>query len=288
MSRSESGRNYTPALLLVLLATQFFLMTYTARIVSPVDGTEQTFLHAWVYTIVTPVQGVLSSAFSGVGSLWNGYVDLRGVRERNAELELENATMRAEIESARTAVAENDRLRADLNLRPRLKYKSVTAEVIARGANAWHKNLTINKGSKDGIGLNQPVVTPQGLVGRVVAIGLNAAKIQLVTDEHAGVGGRLITSRTAVEVKGRGDGMCRFKNISSLQDMPPNEAVITSGLDRIYPAGILVGYVSTDPNDAGASAFDVTVRPAAALDRIEEVMVLLVPLEDVSTPQAIK
>ena len=117
---------------------------------------------------------------------------------------------------------------------------------------------------------------------------MHAAQIQLITDEHAGVGGRLTTSRAAGELKGKGDGTCRLKSISSLETVVQGEPVLTSGLDRIYPAGILIGYVTEDIAGAGASPHNITVRPAADLDRVEEVLILIIDPVDLSTPETVK
>ena len=284
MSRSERQRQkYTPWLLGALLLSQLFLMALTAR-----SGSEQSVLRSAMLSIVTPIQSGVGWVLSSVGSIWTGYVDLRGVRARNTSLELENAELRSEIEAARAATAENERLRHELELRPLLKYQTVAAEVVARDATTWFKRITINKGSRAGVKLDQPVITPDGVVGRVTAVGPWAAQIQLITDEHSGVGGRLTNSRAAGELKGKGDGFCRFKNVSSLEEVKEGESILTSGLDRIYPGGILIGYVTSSVGGGGAIPQDITVRPAADLDRIEEVLVLLVDPQDLSTPETIK
>lgn len=270
-----------------LLLTQLGMMAYTAKTVSE-DGTEQSVLRSWVLAVTTPVTSTLGGATSGVGSIWSDYVALRGARERSELLEVENARLRAEAEAARAAAAENERLRRMLELRPLLKYESVVAEVVARDATAWFKRIVVNKGSNSGIRRNQPAITPDGLVGRVVQVGPNAATIQLITDEHAGVGGRLVTSRAAGELKGRGDGLARFKSISGLVEVPVGEAILTSGLDRIYPTGILIGYVASVEPGSGSATVDIAVRPAADLERLEEVMVLAVPPEDLTLTEADK
>lgn len=290
MSRASERyrqQKYAPWLLGGLLLIQLVLMAYTSRTVSE-DGTEQSILRTWMMTLVSPVESLFGGATSGAGSFWNDYIALRGARERNTVLESENARLRAEIENARAAAAENERLRRILELQPLLKYDSVVAEVIARETNVWFKRIVVSKGTTSGIQLNHPVVTPDGLVGRVVAVGPNFAQIQLITDEHAGVGGRLLTSRVAGELKGRGDGTGRFKSVSGLLDVPIGEAIVTSGLDQIYPAGILIGNVEAVAPGAGASPLDITVRPAANLDNLEEVMVLIVPPQDLKVTETLK
>ncbi len=287
LAGDRQKQKYGPWLLAILLASQLVLMAVTSRRFSA-DGTEQSMLRSWTMTIVTPIQSAFGYVTDSVAGVWNGYFDLRGVRERNAVLEAENAALLAEIESARAAAAENDRLREVNGLRPLLKYDSVVAEVIARDSTAWFKRIVVNKGSQDGIRGDMPVVTADGLVGRVTQVGPFVCQIQLITDEHAGAGGRLTTSRAVGEVEGRGDGTCRMKSISSLYDVTENEKILTSGLDRLYPAGILIGYVTSVAKGAGATPQDIAVRPSADLDRIEAVMILLVHQQDLATPDTVK
>lgn len=288
LAGDRQKQKYGPWLLAILLGSQLLLMAVTSRNFSAEDGTEQSILRSWTMTIVTPIQSAFGYVTDSVASVWNGYFDLRGVSERNATLEAENAALLAEIEAARVAAAENDRLRQALELRPQLKYESVVAEVVSRDATAWFKRLVVNKGSQDGVRVNMPVVTADGLVGRTTQVGPFACQIQLITDEHAGVGGRLTASRAVGEVEGRGDGNCRLKSISSLYDVNENEPILTSGLDRLYPAGILIGYVTSVAKGAGATPQDITVKTSADLDRVEVVMILLVPAADLSMPDTVK
>jgi rod shape-determining protein MreC len=285
LPREDKQRRAPLKLLIGLLAANLLLMSVTAR---SSDGSEQFVLRTWALAVVTPVQSLLAWALGGVESLWSDYIDLRSVRERNQVLEKENAELRYELGASRAAAIENERLRRELELKPLLKYDTVSAWVISRDANAWFRRLVIDKGTLAGVQLNQPVVSAEGLVGRVIAVGPNAATVQLITDEHAGVGGRLESSRAHGEVEGRGDGLCRFKSVSSIQTVEPGEAVFTSGLDRIYPPGVLVGYVDAVAPGSGASTLDIAVRPGAPLDRLEDVLVLVVEPADVSTPSGVR
>ena len=286
MSRSSDRQKqkYAPWMLGFLLLTQLVLMAGTARRSSP-ESAHESVLRSWALSVVTPIQSGIGSIFSGIGSIWTGYVDMIGVREQNVTLAAENAALLAEIEAARAMASENEQLRRVNDLRPRLKFSSVVAEVVARDATAWFKVITINKGSQAGVKANQPVVTPDGLVGRVTSVGLYAANVQLITDEHAGVGGQLTASRAFGELKGKGDGRCRLKSISSLETVGEGEPILTSGLDRIYPAGILIGYVESFTPGGGAIPYDITVRPSAALDRVKHVLVLDVEPQDLTVPE---
>lgn len=291
MSRaSERQRQkYTPWLLGALLLSQLVLMAVYSRHRAGDDGTEQSVLRSWTISVVAPVQSGVGYLLSGVGSIWHGYVDLRGVRARNQDLETENAQLRSEIEAARVAAAENERLRRELDLKPMLKYDSVAAEVVARDSTEYFKRVTIDKGSTAGIQKNQPVVTPDGLVGRVVAVGPFAAEVQLVTDVQAGVNGKLTRSQVGGDLKGHDDGRCRFRSIGGLDvGKDVGDAILTTGLDRIYPPGILVGYVESIQPGTGSSPLDVEVRPAADLNGLSSVLVLKVSPKDLSTPETVK
>jgi rod shape-determining protein MreC len=288
LAGDRQKQKYGPWLLAILLGSQLVLMAVTSRKFSGPDGSEQSMLRSWTMTVVTPIQTAIGYVTDSVAGVWSGYFDLRGVREHNAELEAQNAALLAEIEAARAAAAENDRLREVLGLRPLLKYDSIVAEVVARDSTAWFKRIVVNKGSQDGIRFNMPVVTADGLVGRVTQVGPFVCQIQLISDEHAGVGGRLTSSRAVGEVEGRGDGTCRLKSISSLYDVTENEPILTSGLDRLYPAGILIGRVTSVAKGAGATPQDIAVRPSADLDRVEVVMILLVAQQDLAMPDTVK
>jgi rod shape-determining protein MreC len=288
MSRSEGNNRRLFVVFGALLLLNLGLMTWTAKRFSPEDGSEQTLLRSWTTAALAPIQSVFGGAISSVGSVWSSYVDLRGARERAEKLEVENATLRQESETARSQAAEVERLRQLVGLKDRTKYEFVVAEVVARDATQWFKHVTIDKGSASGIALNMPVVTPGGLVGRVVHVTPVSAEIQLITDEHAGAGGRLVNSRVAGEIKGRGEEFCRMKSISSIQTVTKDEAIVTSGLDRVYPAGILIGYVLSAEGGGGAIPQDIVVRPAAPLDRLEEVMVLKIDKQHPAVPEAAK
>ncbi|KAF0247449.1 MAG: rod shape-determining protein MreC [bacterium] len=284
MSVVESGKNRAPIVLVVFLIVQLLSMSWYGR---TKDGRPNLLL-SWVLTAVYPIQkagGGVGSIFSGI---WGGYIDLRGAKEESIKLRAENDQLRQDLFKVKEELATNRRAANVLDLQESLPYKSVSAKVIARSGNEFFNKIIIDKGRLAGIKLHQPVITPAGIVGRVVGLGPLAAQVQLLTDNYAGVGGQLSESRAYGEVKGVGKVFCEMRNVSGLEPVKEGEAIITTGLDGIYPKGLLVGYVQEVGLGSGAKSHRIVVRPAAGLDGLEQVLVLELSEQDLQIDETIK
>jgi rod shape-determining protein MreC len=260
--------------LAALLLIQVVLMSANAR----QPGGEQSILSSWFMAVSTPIAGgidwVISGAVGGIGS----YTDLRGAREENIRLKEKVDELTGQLNEARERAAELDLLRAQVALPTRPDYKMVSANVVARDADLWYRRLTIDRGTLDGVKKNMPVATASGIVGRVVAVGPNYAQVQVISDKHAGVGAMLQNSRAMGEVRGleREGPLCELQNIPSSQAVEVGEPVVTTGLDRIYPKGLMIGKVERIESNPNAPWHKIIVSPSASVDRVEHVLVLLV------------
>jgi rod shape-determining protein MreC len=260
--------------LAALLLIQVVLMSANAR----QPGGEQSILSSWFMAVSTPIAGgidwVISGAVGGIGS----YTDLRGAREENIRLKEKVDELTGQLNDARERAAELDLLRAQVALPTRPDYKMVSANVVARDADLWYRRLTIDRGTLDGVKKNMPVATASGIVGRVVAVGPNYAQVQVISDKHAGVGAMLQNSRAMGEVRGleREGPLCELQNIPSSQAVEVGEPVVTTGLDRIYPKGLMIGKVERIESNPNAPWHKIIVSPSASVDRVEHVLVLLV------------
>jgi rod shape-determining protein MreC len=148
--------------------------------------------------------------------------------------------------------------------------------------------LTVDRGALDGVKLNMPVAMAGGIVGRVVSLGPNWAMVQVITDKQAGVGAMLQTSRAMGEVRGLDNARCEIMNISSSENVQEGESIVTTGLDRIYPKGLLVGTVERIEEDPNAPWHRIIIKPAAPIDRAEHVLVLLVEPKDLKIEETVK
>ncbi len=235
-----------------------------------------------VWSVLVPPQRVVASAIQGVKGVWTGYVGLRGARDQNRRLEERVHALETQLEATQEQIGEAARLREILELRPILPFPTMTAQVIAREGVPWFRNLTIDKGLKDGVRLNAPVLGVGGVLGRVVSVGPTAAKVQLLLDRDCGVGVRIERTRTTAVVAGQisfadsGTSELLMKYVPVLADVVVGDVVVTSGLDQIYPKGLVVGRVRSVGKGSGLFK-EVAVQPSANFEKIEEVMVATAP-----------
>lgn len=273
---AKPAQQKAPWILAALLLSQVVLMSTNARR----PDSEQSLLRVWIVTAFSPIVSVADSVLSSVKGVAGGYIDVRHAREENVELREKIEQLTAERNKALEQAAELDLLRKRLALPSRPPYPELAANVISRDASLWFRRLTIDRGTLDGVKRDMPVATAAGIVGRVISVGLNFAMVQVITDKHAGVGAMLQTSRAMGEVRGLDNDRSELKNIPSSEAVEEGESVVTTGLDRIYPKGLLVGTVERVEADPNAPWHKIIVKPAAPIERVEHVLVLLVEQKD--------
>ena len=232
----------------------------------------------WAVQMLTPVERVGTWSFSKVGGAWSGYVGLRDTRAENERLkrELEKLSMRnRELESR---AAEAQRLALLLNFREaHPEAPMLAAQVIGASADPASHTLFINRGERDHLRRNLAVITPEGIVGKIVEVFPSAAQVLLINDKDSGVGALFADTRTHGVVKGNGEPEPRMEYVENGEKVHPGEAVLTSGEDRIFPKGFPIGTVESA---APGNPFQVIhIQAAARLDRLEEVLVLLTQQE---------
>ncbi|MCS6885175.1 MAG: rod shape-determining protein MreC [Acidobacteriota bacterium] len=249
---------------------------------------EGSLLRGWLLTAIYPVQITISKLGQGIAKVWFGYIYLVGAQAENALLHQENDRLKQELTRLSEELSATRRSQLLAEVQKLLPYKSVAAKVIARDGSYWFNRVTLDKGSTAGLKLNQPVITPGGVVGRIVKIGPLAAQVQLITDQYAGIGAQLSLSRAYGEVKGLGKNTCEMRHISGLEKVEVGEAIITSGLDGIYPKGLLIGYVEQLTPGGGAQNHQISVRPSAGLDRLEEVLVLQIEPPQIELTESVR
>jgi rod shape-determining protein MreC len=230
-------------------------------------------IRVWAVELMTPVQRAGTWGISGMRGGWRNYVDLRHTRAENQQLRSELARLELRNKELESRAAEGDRLAALLNFREaHADVPLITAEVIGASPDATSHSIYINCGEKDGVRRNMGVITPDGVVGKVVEVYATTAQVLLLTDRESGVGALLATTRTHGVVKGTGDPYARLDYVVNDEKLSPGEAILTSGEDRIFPKDLPIGTVISAKN---ANPFQtIVVQPAARLDRLEEVLVL--------------
>jgi len=233
-------------------------------------------LEAVVVGTFAEVQRVTSGLAGGVGGFLSNYVALRGARTENEALRQRVSELEVQLQEERARAEQSARLRALLEMRTSLEIETTGAEVIAGSVRPDVWSLTIDKGTLDGLTKDMAVLSPAGVVGRVVLATPRASKVQLLVDRSAAAAALVKTSRAEGIVVGTGEDTLRLDYLSSAAEVNEGDQVLTSGMDGIYPKDFVIGKVTQVLR--GPSGFAVVqVRPAVDFGRIEEVLVVKTP-----------
>ena len=222
------------------------------------------------------VQRGMMAVINGVRGMWSGYIALQQVEEENNALKHELQTLQITLQQERAEAQRTDNLRQLLELRERAQLDTVAAEVIAGAASPDFKTVTIDKGSSEQLATDMAVISPAGVVGRVILPSRRASKVQLLIDRNAAAGALIERTRVQGVVVGIGDGMLQMQYVPGTADVKTGDLVVTSGIDGIYPKGFVIGTI--DHADRGAGAYhEIVIRPAVDFSRLEEVLIVRTP-----------
>jgi rod shape-determining protein MreC len=250
-------------------------------------------LEAVTFGVFAEVQRGASAVIESVKSGWEGYFALQRVREENERLRQENGQLQIKLQEERALALQSRNLQDLLELRKGVELTTTAATVIAGGASPDFRTVTIDKGTDDGLRPDMAVISPAGVVGRVIMPSANAAKVQLLIDRNAAAGALVARSRAQGVVMGTGNDRLRLEYVSSAADVKVGDEVITSGIDGIYPAsagpdgvypkGFVVGQIESIERGAGTYS-SIIIRPAVDFTSIENVLVVMTP----RTPAALQ
>lgn len=230
-------------------------------------------------TVLSPVEGWATRAGYGIRGALSTVGQMTTVYRENQILRQQNEQLQQASVNAAELAAENVRLKALLAYKQATpQYDLLTAVVVARDPGTWASTIVINRGAADGVVKDMPVITPQGLVGSVIAVYGNSAKVQLFLDPHSAVGGivQRPESRVTGIVNGSGDNppVPRMVNLARDADVVKGDKIVTSGLGGLFPKGIIIGEVTDVVNDEGGLLKYAILKPGVDFSRLEEVFVL--------------
>jgi rod shape-determining protein MreC len=239
--------------------------------------TENTrLIRIWAVGAITPFERGLVWVENSTGNLWHNYFYLRGVRTENRELKQQIEQMRLEQVRLTEDAAQAHRLQALLAFKEQFVAKTEAAQVIGWSGSDQSRIIWIDKGQDEGLKRDMPVITADGIVGKVLLVYKNpsVSQVLLINDQSSGVGVILEKSRLQGVLRGTVNGEVTLERVMSDEQVAPGETVLTSGGDQIFPKGLPVGTVTKV--GAGKDLFlNVKVRPAANLSKLEEVLVLV-------------
>lgn len=227
--------------------------------------------------IMSPFIKVTAVTVQGITDVWRDYVDLRALQEENKRLRRETVTLKRRVDQLEEQALETQRLERLLDMRQTPQAEFLTARVVGKDATNWFKTILLDRGSQEGVRRNQPVLAPDGLVGRVVEVTPTSAKVQLLTDPVSSVGGLIQRTRVTGIVSGNLGAGARVRYLPLLADVVGGDEVVTSGMGGVFPKGIAIGKILLVERRSGALFQEATLRPAVDLSRLEEVMILTAP-----------
>jgi len=225
--------------------------------------------------VTTPIQKSLAAVHRGALGLWTTYLDWKHVRAENRRLREEVQRLRVEALVSTETAEENRRLRTLLALKARLPLQTITGEIIAREWGGWVRSLTVNRGRGDDVRRLTAVISPDGLVGRVVEVRPGASVVQVLTDPTSTVGAHSLRTRAPGIVEGDPRGTLRFKFMArdgaSIQS---GDVLVTAGQGGLFPRGIPIGTVRAIDNRGAALFHYAELTPAVDFARVDEVLLV--------------
>lgn len=208
--------------------------------------------------------------------LWRSYIALQDVGLENKALRQEVVQLQKEIGQYREALIANARFKKLLGIKEKVEATVITANVVGVDLAPWLATITVDQGRKDGIKPGMVVMSGAGVVGQTIETSLHFSKVLLLSDYNSAVSSLIQRNRARGIIKGAGKGRCCLAYVEKVVDAEVGDRIITSGTDRIFPKGLLIGKVSSVTESSISDLFQkITVTPAVDLKRVEEVVILV-------------
>jgi rod shape-determining protein MreC len=269
--------------LLVVITAQLLLIAYQVK-----TNKDIPLIRVWAVTAVTPVETGLELVRHYTWGFVEDYFVLLNVRGQNERLRSENGQLKIENNYLKAELSTADRARSLSVFQAHSPSKTVAARVIGNGTGANSKVVFVDRGSTSGVESGMAVVTPDGIVGKVVEAYPTASLVMLVTDPTFAAGVVSQKNRVHGTLKGQGHAEALVDYVQNEEHVDVGEWFYTSGDDRIFPKGFPVGQVTAAPN--GKTFKEIYVSPSGMQGGVEEVLIVLqgvhqeVPNGEVASP----
>ena len=226
--------------------------------------------------VAIPIEG-MATLDRDVREWWMQYIALQGVSERNRELREQVRQLTGEVNRLRERVLTAERFGALVEFQKNASIRTMAARVIGRDPSNWYQGVILNKGEDDGIRVQMGVITPAGVVGRIVRISGSTSIALLAIDPNVAIAGIVQRTRDEGMVQGTSQGLVRMKYIPPLSSVKKGDAVVTSGLTGGFPRGTLIGTVSRVEESEDSLFQTADVVPAVQFRRLDEVLIVVSP-----------
>lgn len=258
---------------IILLSIVFCLFSLNLALSEKKTVGGAAFIEKTVSRIFTPLQMAFLGIYNAASNTWDGYISLVGLKEEN---EAQQKRVLALIEENNRLIEvdhENSRLREILAFKENLTFITVGAKILAFNLSGWTRTIKLNKGAADGITEDMPVISPMGVIGRIILTTAANSTALLITDPRSNID--VIIQRTRVRgiAEGNGKNALILKYIRDLDDVEVGDKVITAGFSGIFPAGLIVGEITRTEKSGDNFFKKIEIKPNAALKKLEEVLI---------------
>ena len=259
-------RNLT--VLLIVIVGQLLLLAYQVK-----SSQDVRLIRVWSVTAVTPLAKVLEAVRRNTIGVVEDYFVLINVRDQNRRLLEENGRLKMDNQFLKAELETADRARALSAFQSRTPSKTIPARIIGTGTGTNARVVFVDQGSRQGIMRGMAVVTPDGIVGKVLASYPTASQVLLITDQTFGAGVVSDKNRVHGTLKGLGQSKCIVQYVQNEEKVEVGEAFYTSGDDRVFPKGLPVGKVTVVRD--GKEFKEIFVVPSGFQQGLEEVLIVL-------------
>ena len=227
-----------------------------------------------IIEILAPAHTAITSTTHWVRDIWEGYLFLVGLGKENKILKKRLAELEAINNYFLEIEKENQRLKSLLEFRKTLPNVIISAQIIGKDATSWFRSILLDKGTRDGVKVNQPVVTHQGLVGKVIRTTPSTAQVELITDKNSRVAALIQKNRAEAILCGQSSPVCVMEYLDRDVDIQVGDSVISSGMGGIFPKGQKLGIISKVGKKSYGLFQYAEVTPKVPFSMLEEVLIL--------------
>lgn len=260
-------KNFSGLFVILVLSTCVWLFVHrgTNRFYQA-TGTKTTTLDIWL-----PIQKTVSFLIAFPENTLNAIRELRNLRQEVSRLQQENQSLQLELSNHESLESEVARLKQILQIKAKLPHQAKIAHIIAHDPSTWNRSFVIDLGSDDGVEPDSPVISEQGIVGRVLETTPKYSRVLLLSDKESSISGIDQRSRVTGVVLGTGRYELRLGYVNADEDVQKDDVIVSSGLGGIYPKGYTIGTVTKKTQSENGLNTDIEVVPAvdfAALDYV--------------------
>jgi len=233
------------------------------------------FFDRLILRLISPPLKVTTLCINKATQTWQEYFYLVNLKKEVSLLKNHIDKLEIENQLLQEQSVENKRLRDLLSFKRRFSYTVLPAEIIGRDPSSWFKTILVDKGKKDGVQPGLGVITPKGIVGKIINVSDDSSKILLITDVNSAVDAVLKRTRKRGIVEGFGENRCKLSYVLKTEDINLDDRIVGSGLNGTYPKGVLIGIVSNIVKNKSGFFQLVELKPSVDFSKLTEVLIVL-------------